>query len=140
MVITTLKLVEKDLEKPGAEGKKDLKSLTIRVASVTLFLYLRDMIKAEELRLGNWFFYDHEDARRGYAQIEEGFEIDLIKKGKINATPIAITPEVLESAGFEKDNIDNLEGYSIFHRYCVKMVEQIGIHTFSLMWEWVLMN
>ena len=72
------------------------------------------MIQANELRIGNWFYYQHSDGRSGYAQVSIGKDIDLIKERSINAKPITITSKVLENCGFKKTNGSFSDSYEYF--------------------------
>lgn len=83
------------------------------------------MIAANELRIGNWLLelgWD-EDAGGNIVADTEGnafVNIDInffqyIANSSSNITQyegIPLTPEILEKAGFKKDNIDELDGYS----------------------------
>ena len=77
-------------------------------------------IRAEELRIGNWVNY----LMGGDCQIENGREIDAFEKN--TPTPIQLTPEILEKAGFKKEKysyftdwVHWLDGYGFSLKYTV---------------------
>jgi hypothetical protein len=91
------------------------------------------MIKANDLRLGNWVnrkYWNPEpnNERFSYDAVRVGIikpmTANLILKGKSiiakypieDLQPITLTPELLEKSGFEKENdYWNLEGFKIWH-------------------------
>lgn len=68
------------------------------------------MIKANELRIGNWYI----DAFAGKTQVRG---IDLDDWEAINSTPIVLTPEILQQCGFEKIEETGHWWLSVFEGY-----------------------
>ena len=122
------------------------------------------MIKANELRLGNWVNYDEPyNGKPNYQQL--GFEyFIMIGNGKTFAiSPITLTPEILEKCGFERlvyedfpeDQLYqygdgfilnytadgwNLSDHSITKMMKFKFVHQLQNLYFALTWEELTIN
>ncbi len=67
------------------------------------------MIKANELRIGNWYINTEEAG--SYYKFEEE-DAHFIQDFKSVAEPIPLTPEILEKCGFKI--INHIHGYSFY--------------------------
>jgi hypothetical protein len=80
----------------------------LKISQTNFKEYNVEQMYAHELRIGNWV---QDTAPYNYLfQVDAG-HISKQANGW-GYRPIPITPEVLEKLGFEKDNIDDLDGYS----------------------------
>ncbi len=68
------------------------------------------MIKANELRIGNWVYFDLH-----YKQITD---FEILEYSSRNGKPISLTPEILEKAGFKKGEGYEIENLYLFLKNC----------------------
>lgn len=62
------------------------------------------MIKASELRIGNWIFIDNEEKPK-YAYEVTAHDIEEIDGCGTDSFPIPLTPEILEKCGFDNGRL-----------------------------------
>lgn len=84
------------------------------------------MIKASELRIGNWLTLEYLNGKKRNVQI---IEIG-IKDDFLNFEPIPLTPEILEACGFEREGITSLslDGFPLYLKIIENSVECWGFH------------
>jgi hypothetical protein len=92
-------------------------------------------MKASELRIGNWLLYNN-NYHFQIAEIQQGprgsfvnFDLDLSSD---YLKPIPLTPEILEKAGFVKDNEFLNDTY--FTQYLVQLNDRFGISNYQDGW------
>lgn len=59
------------------------------------------MVQANELRIGNWVINSHNEYQQVFKINDEQFKIHKISTTVVNCSPIPLTPEIMESLGFE---------------------------------------
>lgn len=72
------------------------------------------MINAEELRIGNYFYYGKHNIVGTFSTLEYRRLDGLLINGQIpeeHLTPIPITPEILEKCGFEEEITEDITYY-----------------------------
>lgn len=67
------------------------------------------MVKANELRIGNWIMFDGNLTQVDLGLFDMWGDVDIDER----LNPIALTPEILEKCGFEKDEDANSDIYQL---------------------------